>query len=211
MLHALETFMKTFETRNSIILGRVQLGNKDSQFWQPWVEFLNQTDRKIADELLDSVHMSEDLHLGTGPSDELDYFMRIPVSIPDNVVVHEVSLEPQLAKRFVKIAEELDVQMNIQSTPNWCNQELPEALSFRYEIQMDDNDWILCGSRRGTFHDLSKLSFIFQLIPLRAGHITLPTIDIQCTTTDIVSETRLLTINSNLLVGDHDRVRTMQI
>lgn len=212
LIHALESLSKTLDTRRSILLDRIYLGARNSRFWQPWVDFLIQKDRKAVDAFLDSLYTSSDMNLLTEQSEALDQFMQIPVCIPHNIVVHQISLEPSPGNRqLTTIGQELDVILSIESTLDWCKVEIPSALYFTYEFQMDDNDWILCGSRRGSFSNLDSFSLDFQLIPLRAGHLLLPTIDIQSSESTIISETQLLSVNLQLLVGDHDRTRIVQI
>ena len=59
-----------------------------------------------------------------------------------------------------------------------------KAMEFSYEVIASPDTWLVGGRRRGNFTlDLAEQqAFPVLLIPQRAGHLLLPSIEVKCTT-----------------------------
>ena len=87
------------------------------------------------------------------------------------------------------IGQPLAAILKIRNTGRWEDgpMEVPSnAMEFSYEVNASPETWLVGGRRRGNFFlDVAgQQAFPVLLIPQRAGHLLLPSIEIKCNTPD---------------------------
>ncbi|KAK2802405.1 hypothetical protein FQN49_008896, partial [Arthroderma sp. PD_2] len=111
----------------------------------------------------------------------------IPVDIPDVQVVHTASLalkDLSPGQTHVGVDDMLPAELTIRHTRRWCSaaeQEAQSSLEFTYEVIANPDVWVIGGRRRCNFScaEGEERTFRLLLLPQRAGHLLLPTVDVK--------------------------------
>ncbi|KAF3491930.1 uncharacterized protein GIQ15_01447 [Arthroderma uncinatum] len=111
----------------------------------------------------------------------------IPVDIPDVQVVHTArlvldGLSP--GQTHVGVDDMIPADLIIHHTRRWCSvaeREVQSSLEFSYEVVANPDVWVIGGRRRGNYScaEGEEKRFRLLLLPQRAGHLLLPTVDIK--------------------------------
>ena len=119
------------------------------------------------------------------------------MDVPEIQIVHtaefvlkDVSTNPP---HITGVGEMIQAELIIHHTRRWCpteNRAPPESLEFSYEILCSPEVWLVGGRRRGNFTCEEGESRTFQifLLPQRAGHLLLPTVDVKSFTTSVTTD-----------------------
>ncbi|KAI9845623.1 MAG: hypothetical protein M1837_004597 [Sclerophora amabilis] len=120
----------------------------------------------------------------------------IPVDVPNVQVLHTVDLcvlgfDPDTSSnpRIAAVGQMLPAELRIAHTRTWDQDQMhnaatppdwDDAIEFNYEIHANPDSWIIGGRRRSKFAAKAQelLTFPVMLIPLKPGHLLLPSIDI---------------------------------
>lgn len=137
-----------------------------------------------------------------------DQYVEIPVEIPTQVVVHQAAI--RIDPGILKLGEPANASLEISSTSVWYKGEFPPGLTFTYDIEIDDNCWIMVGRKHSTFTAEDVINNKIKLIPLRAGNLLYPAVDIQSCNDAILSETHLVSNNTEALVVGKEGERIIQ-
>jgi hypothetical protein len=78
----------------------------------------------------------------------------------------------------------IPAELRLRHTRRWCpyqRREPDSALEFSYEILANPELWLIGGRRRANFtaKEGETLSFPIMLLPQKAGHLLLPSLDIK--------------------------------
>ncbi|EFE41602.1 TMEM1 family protein, putative [Trichophyton verrucosum HKI 0517] len=111
----------------------------------------------------------------------------IPVDIPDVQVVHTARLllkDISPGQTHVGVDDMISAELIIRHTRRWCEvaeQEPQSSIEFTYEIIASPDMWVIGGRRRGNFTcaEGEEKRFQLLLLPQRAGHLLLPSVDIK--------------------------------
>ncbi|OAL67353.1 hypothetical protein A7C99_1217 [Trichophyton rubrum] len=111
----------------------------------------------------------------------------IPVDIPDVQVVHTARLvlkDISPGQTHVGVDDMIPAELIIRHTRRWCEvaeREPQSSLEFTYEIIASPDVWVIGGRRRGNFTcaEGEEKRFRLLLLPQRAGHLLLPSVDIK--------------------------------
>ncbi|KAI9699259.1 MAG: hypothetical protein M1836_002869 [Candelina mexicana] len=109
----------------------------------------------------------------------------IPVELPHLQVVHTVDLHllDLPSGSLVAVGQMLAAELRIHHTRSWdtSSYHADTSLEFSYEIHANPEIWLIGGRRRAHFTAKeNKLhTFPIMLLPLRAGHLLLPTVEIK--------------------------------
>ena len=108
----------------------------------------------------------------------------IPVEIPRLHVLHTASLsvaKRSLARCFA-VGNVIPAELNIRHTRAWSGQpdRSAEPASFYYDLEAPSDTWLIAGRRRGLFtaSEGEIKTFRMLLLPLRAGKLMLPVLEI---------------------------------
>lgn len=119
--------------------------------------------------------------------------MVITVSIPQTHVLHTASLDltQTLSSNVAIIGQPLSATIRIAHTRHWAstsslvaaaNLSSPsDPIDFTYTLEAPSDQWLIAGQRRALFtasEDEVK-EFAVMLIPLKAGNMLLPSVDIR--------------------------------
>lgn len=146
--------------------------------------------------------------LSSKESQSLDYYIDIPVEIPANIIIHTVSIA--LESSTMKVGSSTSAILTIQNSDIWSRAPVADE-EFSYTIEIDENVWILVGSYSGTFNLKGVLHARFCLVPLKAGALLYPSVEIQSSSGKLLSEIHLVSANSEVHVDEHDIERTIQL
>jgi hypothetical protein len=113
----------------------------------------------------------------------------IPVDVPDVQIVHTAELRltdlrghPNRDQVHAAVGHMIPAELRLRHTRRWspASAENP-PLEFAYEIHANPEFWLVGGRRRGNFtaEEGETRTFAVMLLPQRAGHLLLPTIDIK--------------------------------
>ncbi|KAM5469696.1 hypothetical protein MauCBS54593_004250 [Microsporum audouinii] len=111
----------------------------------------------------------------------------IPVDIPDVQVVHTAKLvlkDISPGQTHVGVDDMIPTELIIRHTRGWCKvseREAQPSLEFMYEVIASPELWVIGGRRRGNFScaEGEERRFQLLLLPQRAGHLLLPTVDVK--------------------------------
>ncbi|EFQ98769.1 hypothetical protein MGYG_01784 [Nannizzia gypsea CBS 118893] len=111
----------------------------------------------------------------------------IPVDIPDVQVVHNARMvlkDISPGQTHVGVDDMIPAELIIRHTRRWCEaaeREAQSSLEFTYEIIASPDVWVVGGRRRGNFTcaEGEEKRFPLLLLPQRAGHLLLPSVDIK--------------------------------
>ena len=108
----------------------------------------------------------------------------IPVEIPRLHVLHTASLsvaKPSAARCFA-VGNAITAELRIRYTRAWSGQtgRLAEPASFYYDLEAPSDTWLIAGRRRALFtaSEGETVRFRMLLLPLRAGKLMLPMLEI---------------------------------
>ncbi|EED21634.1 TMEM1 family protein, putative [Talaromyces stipitatus ATCC 10500] len=125
----------------------------------------------------------------------------IPVEVPEIQVVHTAELRLLTTDNneftHAAVGHMIPAELILHHTRRWCSQqtEKPESgeqLEFAYELHVNQDQWLIGGRRRGHFTAAEDevRNFAIMLLPQKAGHLLLPSIEIKtfvlCSTATVV-------------------------
>jgi hypothetical protein len=116
----------------------------------------------------------------------------VPIEIPAPRILLTVRLDmPHSGGRHlpIVIGQPLAAMLKVRHTVGWEEESMerqPNAIGFSYEVVTSPETWLVGGRRKGHFYvDVAEQqSFPVLLIPQRAGHLLLPSVEIKCSTLD---------------------------
>jgi trafficking protein particle complex subunit 10 len=118
--------------------------------------------------------------------------INIPVEIPAPRILVTINLAlTNVDQRHLPIAigQPLAAMLKVRHTGGWeegSTDAQSNATEFSYEVIASPDTWLVGGRRRGNFTvDLAEQqAFPVLLIPQRAGHLLLPSVEVKCNTPD---------------------------
>lgn len=125
----------------------------------------------------------------TDPYNETDTVSRlivIPVEIPTPTIVITASLKVDSGRPdAVIIGEAILAELQISHTRDWAGAEGPTPetaqLQISFEVLAPFENWVIGGVRKGLFPANGEVqSMPIILLPQRAGHLLLPSVDVKC-------------------------------
>jgi hypothetical protein len=114
----------------------------------------------------------------------LDRHIAIPVEIPSLPILHTVALkvaETEVAHPYT-VGDMIEAELRISYTKGWAaNQGKSGQLTFCYELEASAETWLIAGQRRALFTAAENETKLFSvmLLPLRAGKLLLPSVEIR--------------------------------
>ena len=111
--------------------------------------------------------------------------IEIPVEIPSLPVLHtaSIAIDKRPSSRLYTVGEMIVGELEISHTRDWSSTDKQgqNALSFVYEIETSAESWLIAGQRRGYFsaYEGEVKTFPILLLPLRAGKLMLPIVEIR--------------------------------
>lgn len=127
---------------------------------------------------------------------ELIRHIIIAVEVPEIQVVHQAELRLTTGNSnsnnsnkeptHAAVGHMIPAELILQHTRKWCSQrtekqESGEHLEFAYELHVNQDLWLVGGRRRGhyTAAEGEIKRFAIMLLPQKAGHLLLPSIEIK--------------------------------
>ncbi|KAK4539295.1 hypothetical protein LTR36_000821 [Oleoguttula mirabilis] len=166
-----------------------------------WQEVIDTLPRVVQLELADwlkgwhSEHEHLKLHLQSSVAEEALRHITISVDVPVVDFVHSASLSLLWIRQrndhgphVLTVGHPVKARASIQHTGKWSAASIfnnPKTKtahpSFVMDVQAESDTWILGGQHRAHFtpSEGEATAFELTLIPLKAGHHSLPTVDIQ--------------------------------
>lgn len=130
------------------------------------------------------------------------------MDIPDNVVVHTASFQMSSCALVVGLATR--ATLVIHNSMAWSKVPETQTATFTYEIEADESNWVVVGRRIGDFCISTAVHVDFDLVPIRPGVLTLPSVEIQSHNSALTSETYLASANLEVSVAGRDENRSIQ-
>ncbi|KZF20753.1 hypothetical protein L228DRAFT_262661 [Xylona heveae TC161] len=189
------------------LTGELELGGFDESGWNDIIQALHISDREGLDQWLkDWYKTNPTISLSTldDPSIEQTsklpiHAIAIPVEVPQIQVVHTAELSilsPDVPSSngidvTVSIGDVLPADIRIRHSRIWdVDRALAgkggsamgdRPLTFVYEVHANADHWLVGGQRQAHYSARENEAKVFNLvlIPLRAGHLLLPTIEIK--------------------------------
>ncbi|KAI9725516.1 MAG: hypothetical protein M1828_003187 [Chrysothrix sp. TS-e1954] len=109
----------------------------------------------------------------------IDYLHTASITIPemsDSAVLHDY---------IAIVGRPISVQLRVCFTAKWSTRPHGDddagTHDFAYDIQSNDDLWLVCGQRRATFRckEDEVTTFNLSILPLKAGQVFLPTVVVQ--------------------------------
>lgn len=190
--------LSTVDAEMSLFLNEAKIPSFNNVGWIELIDSLSSTARGDVDEWLKSWHR-ENLDIVFDIDvlpPELIRTLKIPVEIPSVDFVHDVALQLCQAgdrnlveSTIYTLGESVNAVLGITSTTTWAKKaaiqphnstSAESSHTFVYDIHSDPDSWLVGGQKRGHFEaaDESKHTFEIQLVPLKLGPLTLPSVDI---------------------------------
>ncbi|KAI9849404.1 MAG: hypothetical protein M1838_000147 [Thelocarpon superellum] len=118
----------------------------------------------------------------------------IPVELPQVSVVHTVDIELKPVRgeqSYVAVGQTLAARLRMTHSRDWGegrarSREDAGALEFVYEIHASPDQWLVGGQKKAHFTAKEEDEQVFPLllVPLRPGHLLLPTVEVHPFTRD---------------------------
>jgi hypothetical protein len=115
--------------------------------------------------------------------------INIPVEIPAPRILVTIDLalaNVDQGRLPIAIGQPLAAILKVRHTGGWEEGPMDvqsNAIEFSYEVIASPDMWLVGGRRRGNFTvDLTEQAFPVLLIPQRAGHLLLPSVEVMCNT-----------------------------
>ncbi|QGA17818.1 hypothetical protein EYB26_005494 [Talaromyces marneffei] len=121
---------------------------------------------------------------------ELARHIVIPVEVPEIQVVHTAELRLSTTDSntptHAAVGHMIPAELILYHTRRWCSQQTEKQesggqLEFAYELHVNQDQWLIGGRRRGNFTategEIKK--FAIMLLPQKAGHLLLPSLEIK--------------------------------
>ena len=109
----------------------------------------------------------------------------IPVDLPGMGVLHKATLSVAIssqARKTPTVGDEIEAVLSISHTRRWANpsEAVLKRMAFSYELEAPLDTWLIAGQRRALFSaaEGEELKFPVCLVPMRAGKLMLPTVEI---------------------------------
>ena len=134
----------------------------------------------------------------------------IPVEVPEVQVVHTAELrisntDNNRLSTHAAVGHMIPAELILHHTRRWCSQRTESQdssgggggqLEFAYELHVNQDQWLVGGRRRGHFTaaDGETKKFAIMLLPQKAGHLLLPSIEIK---TFVVGAAPTATVGAN--------------
>ncbi|KAI9716575.1 MAG: hypothetical protein M1812_005306 [Candelaria pacifica] len=179
------------ELETIALSGEVEIGPFEEAVWSEALEGVPPEARSKVKEWLQEWHktnhiisLSQESTSSESPSKPSRQII-IPVELPQVQVVHTVNLHllNPPSGTLVSVGQMLSAELQIQHTRCWDTTSNPTdtTLEFSYEIHANPETWLIGGQRRAHFttKENELQTFPIMLLPLRAGHLLLPTIDLK--------------------------------
>lgn len=119
---------------------------------------------------------------------ELARHIVIPVEVPEIQVVHTAELRLSTTdSTHAAVGHMIPAELILHHTRRWCCQQTENQdsgggqLEFAYELHVNQDQWLIGGRRRGHFTatEGETKTFAMMLLPQKAGHLLLPSIEIK--------------------------------
>lgn len=189
----LETHFKTvlirqFQQQDLETAGLLQAVNPPSYATSGWdsvLAFIPFETRRLVESWLQEWHSKTRIISLAEETKAINRRIEIPVEIPSLPVLHTVSLavDKRPASRPYAIGEIVTGELRIIHTRHWSAMETKHEgpLSFVYELEASAESWLVAGQRRGFFTAVEGESKVFpiMLLPLRAGKLMLPIVEVR--------------------------------
>ncbi|KAL1969346.1 hypothetical protein VTN77DRAFT_9539 [Rasamsonia byssochlamydoides] len=191
--HIVEAFRTQLSTSDMETIGlvrEVEMLPFESVQWGTVVSALREPLRKEVQDWLVQWHQCNPVLTLPDPDPSiLGKQIVIPVDVPEVEVVHTAELrlgnltgQPDRGPVHAAVGHMIPAELHLRHTRRWSStsaESLP--LEFSYEIHANPELWLVGGRRRGNFtaKEGETRTFAIMLLPQRAGHLLLPTIDIK--------------------------------
>lgn len=117
----------------------------------------------------------------------------IPVEVPEIQVVHTAELRLSTTdsnmSTHAAVGHMIPAELILHHTRRWCSHQTETQdssggggqLEFAYELHVNQDQWLIGGRRRGHFTaaEGETKKFAIMLLPQKAGHLLLPSIEIK--------------------------------
>ncbi|KAG5440168.1 hypothetical protein PCANB_001737 [Pneumocystis canis] len=167
-------------------------------YWEDELILIEANDRiKIIEIIQKIMHSLENISIDKELLNCPRKKIKIPIKIPLIHVLHSVDFIVKSHTNTnsdiysvlkITVGEPLHAEIRIQQILGCkIDKDLLENSEFFYEIHIDNNIWLFSGYKKAAFFikDNCLQTFPITLIPLKSGHLMLPTIDITTTETSI--------------------------
>ena len=173
------------------LLQKVEIWPYEEIGWDAICTGLPRETHSKAEQWLRNWHQ-EHLSISLAHTEATKRQINIPVEIPTPRILVTINLaltnvdQRQLP---ITIGQPLAAMLKIRHTGGWEEESMDvqsNAIEFSYEVIASPDTWLVGGRRRGNFTvDLAEQqAFPVLLIPQRAGHLLLPSVEVKCNTPD---------------------------
>ncbi|KAI9486248.1 MAG: trafficking protein particle complex subunit 10 [Benjaminiella poitrasii] len=133
-----------------------------------------------------------------------------PLEVPTKKITHTAELILSV-ERDLLVSEACPCLLRIKQLTYWNNEAVHDNNAYYYyDIDVDYDNWLLCGKRRLRF--LSKpdevMDFPIKLIPLKTGNLLLPNIRISSVSPDVFASTIYVNSAQQILVKPKSKTAT---
>ncbi|GAO49960.1 hypothetical protein G7K_4095-t1 [Saitoella complicata NRRL Y-17804] len=154
--------------------------------WAEWDLLMNEVGKEERERLKDAletftkarIEVTDEMKEGLP---NLERTIEIPVDVPEPRVVFTALLELR-NEVDLEIGAPVSAELTITRDSSWGSDEefARAAIDCLYEVQVDSEAWLLSGKRRAGFLLDGKKTETFSLllVPLKSGHLMLPTVDV---------------------------------
>ncbi|KAG4304579.1 hypothetical protein PORY_001972 [Pneumocystis oryctolagi] len=167
-------------------------------YWEEELALIKTSDRTKLIEILQKIMLEfENISISKELLNCPQKRIRVPIKIPIIHVLHSVDFvvksdvnanDSVYSVSKITVGEHLHAEIRIQQILGCeTDKNLLEKSEFFYEIHIDSNIWLFSGHKKASFFVKDGYLKVFPiiLIPLKSGHLMLPTIDITTTETSI--------------------------
>ncbi|CCJ30754.1 unnamed protein product [Pneumocystis jirovecii] len=213
IIHIFKKFQLSKINYDDYGLKQTIFSNDHINYWEEELALIETNDRMKIIKILQKImleleNISIDKKLSNCPQRKI----RIPIKIPFIHVLHSVDFIIKSNTNTnndiysipkITVGEPLHAEIRIQQILE-CELEknLLENSEFFYEIYIDNNIWLFSGHKKARFFIKNNCLQIFPitLIPLKSGHLMLPTVNITTAATSICFEVDYNYSIKNILV-----------
>ncbi|KAI9759131.1 MAG: hypothetical protein M4579_002578 [Chaenotheca gracillima] len=178
--------------------GQIDIGSFEEMGWSSMLEHLALTSRDSVSQCLQTWHQEHSvIDLRDTETTSLTRQITIPVEVPNIQILHTVDLhvpgfvvDQASNPRIAAIGQMLPAEVQITHSRTWdqgliqddehATEVEDEEYEFLYEVHANPESWIIGGRKRAKFSARAGQlrTFPVMLIPLRAGHLLLPSIEV---------------------------------
>ena len=142
--------------------------------------------------------------------------LSLPIDLPTATVAQVlVQVRTKIAESKLEIGQRVAASFHVHAATNWSGDVTTQSLAFKFEVLVKNDDWLVSGLKKGSFSLQANVSgdrvlhfnkvlttvpplpqtddehpINLTLVPLRAGTLFLPTIQVSPVEHNLSSETQ---------------------